>query len=140
MQLLIGRNEIRLQSGCIPYRITNGKIEILLVQSSTSKRWTLPSGQVEPGLTLEENAVKEVYEEAGVEGYLTHDMGTLLYVKTSTGVKQILRLYAMCVHTELVSYPEMHTRVRKWFPIQKARLISKIGSKQIKRLKDKGGI
>lgn len=135
MKKLSGKNDIRMQSGCIPYKKEKGKFYILLIGTSKSGRWTLPSGGLEPNLTAEDNAKKETYEEAGVQGQLTHDMGTLLFTKASTGKRQILRLYALKVKKELKSYPEKSARERKWFPIKEAEIKSKIGKKQIKRLR-----
>ena len=136
MKKLTGRNDVRMQSGCIPYRkLDDGSVEVLLVQSTSSGRWTLPSGGLEPKLTAEANAKKETYEEAGVKGKLTYDMGTLLFIKTSTGIKQILRLYALKVKEVLEEYPESGARQRQWFTIKEAQTLSKIGKKQIKRLR-----
>lgn len=39
--------------------------KILLIQENTGK-WALPGGWAEPGLTIRENAVKEVEEESGI--------------------------------------------------------------------------
>ncbi len=63
-----GRNEVILQSGVVPYRITNGKIEILLVTSSSGKHWVIPKGWITPWLTSADSAAKEAWEEAGVKG------------------------------------------------------------------------
>ena len=41
--------------------------KILLVQEKTDKRWALPGGYADIGLSPAENAVKEVWEEAGIQ-------------------------------------------------------------------------
>lgn len=56
------------QSCVIPYRMKNGHLEILIISSSTNKHWVVPKGIHEPGLTAQESASKEAFEEAGVKG------------------------------------------------------------------------
>ena len=46
-------------------RLANGKIEFLLMQDHRS-RWTIPKGHVESGETLEQTALREMQEEAGL--------------------------------------------------------------------------
>jgi len=40
------------QSAVIPYQIVDGEIEIMVITSSTGKRWVIPKGLVEPDMTL----------------------------------------------------------------------------------------
>ena len=42
--------------------------EVLLISTSSGRRWQLPKGRVEPGETPPEAAVREVREETGVSG------------------------------------------------------------------------
>ena len=56
------------QSAVIPYRISEGQLEILLVTSRKARRWVLPKGIQEPDMSAAESAAKEALEEAGVEG------------------------------------------------------------------------
>ena len=56
------------QSAVIPYRIADGKPEIMLITSRKGTRWVLPKGVQEPGLSLRDSAGKEAFEEAGVRG------------------------------------------------------------------------
>jgi phosphohistidine phosphatase len=70
------------QCAAIPYRRTDGKLEILLVTSRKARRWILPKGIVEPGLSPRESAAKEALEEAGVDGTIAeHPLGTYRYKK-----------------------------------------------------------
>jgi 8-oxo-dGTP pyrophosphatase MutT (NUDIX family) len=52
----------------IPYRIRDGKIEVMLITSSTRKRWIIPKGMIEPDMTPQDSAAKEAWEEAGIIG------------------------------------------------------------------------
>lgn len=78
------------QSSVIPYRIEQGKVEILLVSSSKKKHWVVPKGIHEPGLTATASAEKEAYEEAGVEGLVDNEpIGHYEYEKWE-GVCQVV--------------------------------------------------
>lgn len=56
------------QSAVIPYRVNKKQIEILIISSSNNHHWVVPKGIKDPGLTPQESAAKEAWEEAGVEG------------------------------------------------------------------------
>ena len=59
------------QSAVIPYRLREGRVEILLITSRKGKRWVVPKGILEPELTPAESAAKEAREEAGVSGRIS---------------------------------------------------------------------
>jgi len=61
------------QSSVIPYRLQDGRPEILIISSSQRKHWVVPKGIKDPGLTPQESAAKEAWEEAGVEGRVGYD-------------------------------------------------------------------
>ena len=56
------------QSSVIPYRMRNGNPEILVILSSQKKHFVVPKGIKDPGLSPQDSAAKEAWEEAGVEG------------------------------------------------------------------------
>lgn len=58
---------VRLVTGCVPI-LKGGKI--LFVSSSRKAEWILPKGGWEQDETMEESAVRECFEEAGVLGTL----------------------------------------------------------------------
>src|SRR5689334_19319612 len=60
---------VKLQSGVLAYKIgPHGKVQVLLVRTKRSKRWSIPKGKAESHLSLGDNAAKEAFEEAGVRG------------------------------------------------------------------------
>jgi phosphohistidine phosphatase len=61
------------QSSVIPYRLQDGRPEILIISSSQRKHWVVPKGIKEPGLTPQESAAREAWEEAGIEGRVAED-------------------------------------------------------------------
>lgn len=53
-------------AGSIIYRVNDGKIEFLIVESCMHHTWGFPKGHLEPGETEEEAAKREVAEEVGL--------------------------------------------------------------------------
>jgi ADP-ribose pyrophosphatase YjhB (NUDIX family) len=67
---------IRLTTGCVPI-LRGGKI--LFVSSSRKPEWIIPKGGWEQDETLEESAVRECFEEAGVLGVLGPKLQDIQY-------------------------------------------------------------
>lgn len=102
------------QSSVIPYRINKGRLEILIIRSSQGKHWVIPKGIADPGHTLQESALKEAREEAGVEGEVSGDtLGSYRYLKW--GATCTVTVYPMVVTRELrdEEWDERH-RGRQW--------------------------
>jgi len=62
------------QAGAIPYRMADGKLEVLLVTSRETGRWVIPKGHIDDGMTPQTAASQEAWEEAGVTGEITAKM------------------------------------------------------------------
>ncbi len=102
------------QSSVIPYRIHDGRVEILLVRSSKGKHWVVPKGIADPGHSLQSSAAKEAREEAGVEGVVDDTpLGSYRYPKW--GASCTVTVYPMRV-TRVIDtdeWEEQH-RGRQW--------------------------
>ncbi|MDX2239745.1 MAG: NUDIX hydrolase [Leptolyngbyaceae cyanobacterium bins.302] len=120
-----------LQSGVIPYRLQADSVEVLLVSSSSGKRWGIPKGWIEPGLSSAESAVKEAWEEAGVRGTVQLDaIGH--YETRKFGFIFRVEVFLMCVEQEEEIYPEATIRKRQWVSVNKAiKLVHKSKLKQL---------
>lgn len=117
------------KSAVIPYRLNEGKLEILLVTSIRKKNWIVPKGYIEFNLTPFESAKKEAFEEAGVVGSNeTVEVGQFIAEKKNR--KEIIKVYTMEVDEELNDYPEKNLRKRKWFSFDEA--MEKVQNPQIK--------
>jgi phosphohistidine phosphatase len=118
------------QSSVIPYRIVDGRVEILVVMSSKRKHWVLPKGISEPALSLQESAAKEALEEAGVEGEVEDEViGSYTYEKW--GAECTVSVYPMRVTREIPEseWEEKH-RGREWLVAKQA--IKRIKQAEIK--------
>jgi diphosphoinositol-polyphosphate diphosphatase len=67
---------IRLVTGCVPI-LTGGMI--MVVSASKKKEWILPKGGWEMDEELEESAIRETFEEAGVMGVLGPKLSEIQY-------------------------------------------------------------
>jgi 8-oxo-dGTP pyrophosphatase MutT (NUDIX family) len=67
-------------AGAIILREIEGALKIALAQHPRAiKTWVLPKGHVEEGESLEEAALREIYEEAGLDNVqLIKHLGTIL--------------------------------------------------------------
>lgn len=119
------------QSGVIPYRIMDGKIEVMLITSSGGKRWVIPKGLIEPNMTSQDSAAKEAWEEAGVLGKVFPDlMGTYEYYKS--GCAWQVDVFLLQVETVVENWPEAYKRKRQWVSIPKA--IKRVDEPELKMI------
>jgi 8-oxo-dGTP pyrophosphatase MutT (NUDIX family) len=64
-----------IQQACtIPYRRAGSDLEVCLITSAKRQRWGFPKGIIDPGETLQEAALKESFEEAGLHGTIVGDV------------------------------------------------------------------
>ena len=108
------------QSSVIPYRVLDGKLEVLVIASSKKHHLVVPKGIKDPGLSPRESAAKEALEEAGVEGEVAEEaLGS--YTCEKWGATCTVAVYPMKV-TRLIpeeKWEENH-RGRQWVSPEKA--------------------
>lgn len=128
----------RLVAGCIPFKFessdessdTEGKKNIpkvLMISSQSGAGLLFPKGGWENDETVEEAAVREAIEEAGVRGDLKEFLGD--YDFTSKGNQDDFcpegsckaSMFSLHVKEELCSWPEKSTRRREWLTIPEAK-------------------
>jgi 8-oxo-dGTP pyrophosphatase MutT (NUDIX family) len=112
-------SKMEKQSGVIPYRIRNGRIEVLLISNRTSKKWVIPKGGIPKAMTPADSAVKEAWEEAGVVGHVNdNQLGSYKYRKQ--GKIYNVEVFLLPVEVELSDWLEASTRVRQWLDVPSA--------------------
>lgn len=104
------------QSAVIPYRYNLNLSEILMITSRKKKRWVIPKGIIEPGLSPPDSAAKEALEEAGVEG-LVSDSAIGSYQYDKWGGTCSVQVYVMHVEKVLKDWPESY-RDREWVSLE----------------------
>ena len=75
------RNET--SAGGVVFRIGDDGVEVVVIRTHEG-RWQLPKGWIEPDETMEQTAVREVREEAGVDSELVGAIGDVRYSYRST--------------------------------------------------------
>ncbi|MFM2063755.1 MAG: hypothetical protein RLZZ507_3426 [Cyanobacteriota bacterium] len=117
-------NKICKQSGVIPYRVRDGKIEVLLITTRKRQSWVIPKGGVCKGMTPPDSAAKEAWEEAGVIGQVNSEkIGAYKYRKRGN-IYQV-HLFWLPVEKVLEDWPEATKRERIWLDINHAAMIVK---------------
>ena len=117
------KTDVRAQFGALCWRRKNGQLQICLVTTRTTARWTVPKGWPMHKETPAAAAATEAWEEAGLTGTATDRcLGVFSYVKPlKTGQKPVLcMVYPVEVTAVAKVWPEAGQRKRKWFTPEKA--------------------
>ena len=56
------------QSAILPYCVRKSGPKFLLITSIGSGRWVLPKGHIASDMTPRQSAIKEAFQEAGING------------------------------------------------------------------------
>ena len=102
------------QSAVIPYRFCAGQLQLLLITASSGRKWGIPKGIQEPGLSAQDSAAREALEEAGAMGRV-YPQRVGEYSHFKWGANCQVQVYAMAVD-QLQSdtdWEEAH-RCRRW--------------------------
>lgn len=108
-----------ISSGGVVVRLNQGNVEVLLIRDNRYDNWVLPKGHVEKGESLEQAALREIKEEAGVTKAQVHsELGTFRrYVERAKEWKIIHYLLIIASPDQpLGTFESEYTEVR-WFPI-----------------------
>lgn len=112
-------NSIVQQAAAIPVRRARGQLQMCLIRRKGGKSWGIPKGLVESGDTLEETALNEAWEEAGLSGRLLgRALGSYEYEKWGKTLK--VAVYVMEVQAQEKTWDEDVFRERRWTPIDDA--------------------
>lgn len=129
--------ELPIQTGALPWRLAGKKgIEVLLVTSRRSGRWTIPKGWPMPGKTLAEAAAQEAFEEAGVKGTVSPEpIGCFRHIKqklVSGDLEVNIIVHPLWVDREYPKWPELGERKRRWFTPKNA--ARRVDSAELRKL------
>lgn len=114
------------QAAALPYRFENGSLEILLLTTRNTRRFTLPKGWPMKRKSLAEAARVEALEETGLEGILAPDIiGHFFYWKRlkSVFIPVKVSVFPLFVLKELSCWQEQNERFRKWLSPDEAQLL-----------------
>jgi 8-oxo-dGTP pyrophosphatase MutT (NUDIX family) len=97
----------------------DGKLEVLLITSRRRRRWIIPKGLIEPGMSAAESAVSEAFEEAGVVGTISDRPIDEYRYKKWGGVCGV-KVFLLEVDRVFDDWPESDIRRREWMPVDEA--------------------
>ncbi|KND00061.1 uncharacterized protein SPPG_04404 [Spizellomyces punctatus DAOM BR117] len=121
-QQIYNSDGARLVVGVVP--ILARTKQVVLVSSRTrTNEWILPKGGWESDETQEESALREAYEESGIKGTLTRNIGTFPHTKyfpDSDIPTCEFTFFEMDVTTFCEDWPEQGERQRRLFNFEEA--------------------
>jgi 8-oxo-dGTP pyrophosphatase MutT (NUDIX family) len=119
----IDRSGRVLQSATIPFRRGPWGLQVLLVTSKETRRWVLPKGMIEQGMTAAQSAAVEAFEEAGVCGRVgARSLGRYTYRKSVRrgSIRGIVEVFPLQVRVVYRDWPERTVRRRAWMDVRVA--------------------
>lgn len=119
MNAALGDEPRKVQVAALPWRVVDGKVEVMLITSRDTGRWVLPKGWPERRETFAEAAAREAAEEAGISGGMTpHPVGSFVYDKVrhpEPDERCQVFVYPLQVDRIAGRWPERKQRERRWF-------------------------
>ena len=113
-----------IQYAALPYRVSGGTVEILLVTSLRTRRWIIPKGWPMGGHLPSSCAALEALEEAGVSGEIEKiAIGQFQYlkeIKRGANVRCKVDVFPLKVTRERKSWAEKDGRERRWCTVTEA--------------------
>ena len=119
-------NARRYQVGALPLREREGRLEVCLVTTRTTGRWTVPKGWRMKGLQDYTAAQLEAEQEAGVTGKPgKKPIGSYLYWKRLKVHFELVEVivYPLTVKGTLAAWKEQAQRRIQWMSLSDAALI-----------------
>ncbi len=98
-------------------------MRVLLITSLGTRRWIIPKGNIDPGMTAREAAEMEAFEEAGVMGHVSPaSIGSFTYEKVRDEKPTLhqVKVFPLEVRQMLERYPESDSRERQWMTPEEA--------------------
>jgi len=135
--------EREFSAGGVLVRTVRGRAKVAAIrpQGKPEGTWALPKGNLDPGESPAETAVREVKEETGVEGRLVEKLGDVRYTYTRRGgprVFKIVSFYLLRAGRGRIGEIDEAMRIEvadaRWLPLDDApRLLSYGGEREMAR-------
>jgi len=105
------------QAGAIALRQRKGGLEAMIVRAKKDpSKWIFPKGHIERGETAEDAAVRELQEEAGVDGLADGVIGVSTF---QSGTERVEVTFYLVRYSRMVKPSEK--REARWCAIDEAR-------------------
>ncbi|KAE9613828.1 hypothetical protein Lal_00016267 [Lupinus albus] len=118
--------ECRQVVGCIPYRYRlkgnqNKELEVLVISAQKGSGMQFPKGGWESDESMEQAALRETIEEAGVVGSIESKLGKWLYKSKRQDRLHEGYMFSLLVKKQLENWPEKNIRNRRWMTVAEAK-------------------
>lgn len=110
-------------AGALPWRVTNDRLEVLLIHRPRYDDWSWPKGKIDDGETIPECALREVREEIGLDAPLGRPLPAIHY-RVASGLKVVFYWAVKANGTRLVPDGKEVDSVMWCTPEKAARLLS----------------
>ncbi|KAG4999373.1 hypothetical protein GLYMA_08G055800v4 [Glycine max] len=112
--------------GCIPYRYKrkgsqNKELEVLVISAQKGNGMQFPKGGWESDESMEQAALRETIEEAGVVGNVESKLGKWFYKSKRQDTMHEGYMFPLLVKKQLENWPEKNIRKRTWMTIDEAK-------------------
>ncbi|HXR11745.1 MAG TPA: NUDIX domain-containing protein [Gaiellaceae bacterium] len=133
--------EREFSAGGVLVRRIGGRPHLAAIrpQGKPPGTWVLPKGNLEPGESPAETAVREVLEETGVHGKLAEKLGDVKYTYTRRGGERVFKVVSFyLLHAGRGRIGEIEEEMRvevadaRWLPLDEApRVLAYGGERQM---------
>ncbi|XP_054788016.1 nudix hydrolase 18, mitochondrial-like [Prosopis cineraria] len=115
--------------GCIPYRYREAnvegtrkqEIEVLVISAQNGHGMQFPKGGWEIDESMEQAALRETLEEAGVVGKVESKLGKWNYKSKRQATVHEGYMFPLLVKQQLEDWPEKNIRKRRWMSVAEAK-------------------
>src|SRR5688572_23899666 len=107
-------------AGGVVFRDVSGRLEVLLIATHGTRRWSLPKGRIEQGESAEVAAVREVREETGIQAEVVAPLETVEYYFFAQRTRRFHKFveYFVMAYEHGVLVPQVsEVDAAQWYPV-----------------------
>jgi len=110
---------IRAAGGVVTRFVPGGRVEVACIYREARGDWTFPKGKIGEGETFQQGALREVFEETGLQCEVVRFIGTTNYTHRK-GKPKIVAYYLMRMADGEFA-PNAEVDVLVWLPLEQVR-------------------
>lgn len=118
------KTKLQFSSGGVVYRKRDNLTEIILLTRAEGKIFCLPKGKIEGDETLKEAALREIKEEAGINGVIEEHLGRIKYwfysEEEMARINKTVDFYLIRYVSGDVSDHDTDAEDVRWMPVEEA--------------------